>query len=241
MILVLFELFTRSHVLHKWNLIYIFFDLSQILVYSRRTTLLWERIFAFVINDFLTQTKDHPSYTRRKGFSHFLSVSVSHDAKFEFQFVSSFFAAGLISPSACRWRQCREWGRWPQIFRPRCWWSKVGCSLLGGRQRWSYLQLLWSRLLLKRKFNIKDVLQFYWMKYNFWWSNIRIQREEDIKWYPQLPFSATYLQHPVFADSEQNRRWLRDRWCPWRSLRTDRAWWGHQGPDWTPQILELCW
>ena len=131
-----------------------------------------------------------------------------------------------VSPSSCRWTQCREWAQSPQIFRPQSSWSKVGCSLLAGRQRWSYLQLLWSRLLLKRKFNIniKDVLQFYWMKYNFWWSNIRIQREEDIKWYPQLPLAATYLQHPIFADFEQNRRWWPDRWCPWRSPRTGRAW-----------------
>ena len=43
----------------------------------------WERIFASVINDFLTQTKDHPSYQpeekkepTEKGFSNtFLSVS----------------------------------------------------------------------------------------------------------------------------------------------------------------------
>lgn len=145
----------------------------------------WERIFAFVINDFLTQTKDQPSYTRRKESLQkmfFLIFSMFQCLMMQIfsLSLSQVSLPGLISPSACRWRQCREWGRWPQIFRQHCWWSKVGCSLLGGRQRWSYLQLLWSRLLLKRKFNIKDVLQFYWMKYNFWWSNIRIQREEDI-------------------------------------------------------------
>ena len=192
-----------------------------------------------VCNKWLFDTDKRPSKLYQK--KRFFSFSLFQCLMMQSLSLSQVSLLGLISPSACRWRQCREWGRWPQIFRPRCWWSKVGCSLLGGRQRWSYLQLLWSRLLLKRKFNIKDVLQFYWMKYNFWWSNIRIQREEDIKWYPQLPFSTTYLQHPVFADSEQNRRWLRDRWCPWRSLRTDRAWWGHRGPDWTPQISELCW
>ena len=198
-----------------------------------------------VCNKWLFDTDKRPSKlptrrkerTYRKGIFKYISQCVM------MQIFRFFHHVSFASPSSCMWRQCREWGLWPQIFRQHCSWSKVGCSLLGGRQRWSYLQLLWSRLLLKRKFNIKDVLQFYWMKYNFWWSNIRIQqREEDIKWYPQLPHAAaSYLQHPIFADFEQSRQWWLGRWCPWRSQRTDRVWLGRRDRDWTPQIWELCW